>query len=125
MTREFFWKGISALTSERVQGLPLLEGEMDHKIPTCDAVMLRGGRFRDLGKFIGHALLHMGIGFVGLSTAVIEYLMADSVSPDTPLSISERDIADVMLRDILHQVTTQPQFDVLGAKQVTFPLMLS
>lgn len=86
-----------------MDGLPLLEGEADHKLPVCDSVLLRAGHFYSFGKFIGHSLLHTGIGFIGLSKAVADYLLTDSAM-EKPFTIINKDIADFSVRQILEHV---------------------
>ena len=96
---------MTELESGKICNLPLLEGEIDHKLPTCDGVLLRSGKFKELGRFICHSALQCGIGFIGLSWAVVEYLCAKEISCDTILSISIDDLPDIEIRDVVQAVS--------------------
>lgn len=89
---------MAELASGRICNLPLFEGEADHRLPTCDGVLLRSGKFKDIGKFICHSALHTGIGIMGMSWAVVEYLCAKEVCSDTILPIEISDIPDMEIR---------------------------
>ena len=70
------------------------EGADDCRVPSCDAILLRSGIFKTIGKFMSHSCLHTGIAFIGLSKSVGEYLTAEQITPETPISIIEEDIPD-------------------------------
>jgi len=70
ITKEYFWGGLQALKHERIDGRHLFEGEDNHMIPSADSKLLRSGIFLCVGKFIAHAIIHCGIGFIGISEAI-------------------------------------------------------
>ena len=87
-----------ALCNEKYDFKPLFEGEADHRLPSCDAMLLRSGVFKMVGRFMAHSALHTGIAFIGLSEAAAEYLITDPVDSDSPLPLSIDDIADAEIR---------------------------
>lgn len=84
---------------------PLFEGETDHKLPSCDAVLLRCGIFKAVGKFMAHSAVHTGIAFVGLSEAAAEYILTENVDSDTPLPLSLEDLPDSHIREAVGLVS--------------------
>jgi hypothetical protein len=105
LTREFFWKGLLALYQEKIDGKILFEGAADHKVPSTDSRLIRSGIYKTVGKFIGHAIIHCGIGFLGLSEAVVQYLTMTGVADcDSPFTVCIEDIPDIEIREGLHQV---------------------
>lgn len=53
---------------------------------------------------MAHCILHSGIGFIGLSQAIAEYLVADKPDGDSPFSLSIEDSPDVQIRNCLEKV---------------------
>jgi hypothetical protein len=104
LTKEYFWRGMTELDTGKICNLPLFEGEMDHRVPTCDGALLRSGKFKELGRFICHSALHSGIGFIGLSAAVVEYICAKEICSDTILPITVLDVPDFEKRWIIEKV---------------------
>ena len=93
-----------ALQNERIDGRPLFEGQIDHLLPVTDSKLLRSGVFGTVGKFIAHAIIHCGIGAIGLSEAVSEYLTTEHMTSDTPITITIEDIPDMNMRATISQV---------------------
>jgi len=83
----------------------LFEGESDHRLPSCDARILRIGIFKVVCRFMGHVAIHSGIGFLGLSEGVAEYLLTDTVDSDTPVTLHVDDLPDFELRECLKLVS--------------------
>jgi hypothetical protein len=104
LQKEFFWNGMSCLISGTYEGLPIFEGEDDHKLPCCDSVLLRSGIFSAVGKFLCHSAIHNGVAALGISEAVAEYLTTSEVSYDTAFTISDADIPDFDTRNKLGMV---------------------
>lgn len=105
LSREFFWKGLVSLCNERLDSRSLFEGETDHKLPSCDAKLVRSGIFKTVGKFMAHSAMHSGIGFIGLSEAAAEYIMAENVDSDTPLPLCLADVPDSDIRGTIGLVS--------------------
>jgi len=94
-----------ALRQERVNGIPLFEGQQDHFLPSTDSRLLRTGVFKIVGKFMAHAAIHCGIGFIGLSLAACEYLTTHTTDSDTPFTLTVEDVPDDNMRACLTKVT--------------------
>ena len=99
LTREFFWNGLIALYNEKIDFKPLFEGETDHRLPSCDAKLLRSGIFKTVGKPMAHSAIHTGIAFLGFSEAAAEYLLTDPVDGDVPLHLCVKDVPNVEVRE--------------------------
>lgn len=105
MTREFFWNGLLSLCNDRIDCKPLFDGEIDHRLPSSDAKLLRSGIFKAVGKFMAHSAIHAGMSFFGLSEAASEYILTDPVDSDTPLPLTINDISDMEIRASLDLVS--------------------
>ena len=107
MTKEFFWCGMQALYAGKYNGqLPYFEGSQDYKLPSADPILLRSGVFNLIGRFMLHSAIHMGLAFVGMSNAIVEYLMLDTVGPDTPINITINDLPDHEVRIAVQAVSS-------------------
>lgn len=99
LTKEFFSIGISALQSGRIGNHPLFEGQLDHLLPTCDPFLLNSGYFKVLGKFMAHAAVHVGVGFIGLSRSVVSFLFQKDGNEEEPIiECSIDDISDLEIK---------------------------
>jgi len=101
LSREYFYKAMTCIITDNYNNVPLFEGEVDHKIPSPDIILLRDGIFDIIGQFIGYACLHTGLGFIGLSSAVVSYLTAEEIDHTTSFPISLQDIPDFDVRQLL------------------------
>ncbi len=74
--------------SSVIHKVALFVGASDHRVPTCDAYLLRSGIYEAVGKFMSHSALHTGVAFPGLSKSVDEYLCTEVVTSVTPFTIT-------------------------------------
>lgn len=73
-------------------------------VPVCDVSLIRSGVLKQVGMFIVHGIIHCGLGFVGLSPAVVEYLTTVESTGDAPFTITVKDVADSDIRDAINLV---------------------
>lgn len=103
LTREYFLLGIAELKNFKLQGThSLLEGTSDYLLPTCDSMLKASGYYRLLGKFMAHAAVHVGVAFIGLSSAAIKYIFGNEDMEG--LTLSTLDIPDYDSREIMVKV---------------------
>lgn len=79
---------------------------MGNLIPMQDATLTRLGLFRAVGRFMAHSGLHTGRSFVGLSPAVVEYILLKDMSRIRQIPLSTEDVSDPLISDICKQVLT-------------------
>lgn len=78
------------------------EGEPDHLIPSMSEELLENNMFTIAGRMIGHAFVHNGPSFPGLSPAIIHVLFGGS--PETA-PVTLRDCPDLDVREIVEKVS--------------------
>ncbi len=88
---------------EGINGFQLFEGAADHLIPVHSEEYTASTYFEYAGKLIAHSVLHAGFGFVGLSRAIVEYLVTDDTE-SCPTSLSVEDILDLDIRESVKRV---------------------
>ena len=102
--REFF----SLLMGMVQNGFPLeesqvtlvFEGQADHKVPIPNALLCSSGFFISVGRMMAHSFLHAGPAVYGLSPAVVDYWISDSID-----AITIEDVPDFELRQALVEVS--------------------
>lgn len=102
--REFF----SLLMGMVQNGFPLeesqvtlvFEGQADHKVPIPNALLCSSGFFISVERMMAHSFLHAGPAVYGLSPAVVDYWISDSID-----AITIEDVPDFELRQALVEVS--------------------
>ena len=61
------------------EGIVVLEGESDHKLPIANTMLRKTGMYETFGKMIGHSILHGGPGVFGRSPAVVHYWTVENI----------------------------------------------
>ena len=102
LTREFCHIVMSGL-KEGSGGLVLFEGEDDHLLPVHCAEYVASEYFVYVGKMIAHSILHSGKGLVGLSRAMLEFLVTNDIERSM-LKLTVSDVPDLDIRASLEKV---------------------
>ena len=103
VTREFFHLLMKRLQVPVTGAINLFEGTFGHLVPMHDYDALSGGLFIIVGKMMLHSILNKCGGMMGLSPAVVHYLI--SGNRDSCVGhITVEDLPDPVLQDQLTQV---------------------
>ena len=103
VTRVFFQLLMKRLQEPVSGAINLFEGTFGHLVPIHDYDALSGGLFILAGKMMLHSILNNCAGVMGMSSAVIHYLI--SGNRDTCVEyITVKDLPDPVLQDQLTQV---------------------
>ena len=103
-TRECFYLAMSCLVSGDPD-MHLFEGEEDHLVPIHCIESYDSFLFYYTGLMICHSVLHDGYPLVGLSEAVVAYIMTGSID-EAVQYLSFQDIPDLEVREVLEKVST-------------------
>ena len=82
----------------------LFEGQPGHLSPLYDVDCLDSGFFFFVGQVLAQSFPHGGYPFVGMSQAVVHYLITDDIDESIPL-LSVKDIPDPQVRVVLEKVS--------------------
>lgn len=100
-TKEFFYKGISALTKvDNIFNVQLFGGKMGNLLPLCGVDPVSDGWYIIAGKLVAHSIFHEGPGFIGLSPAIVQYICTGSISKAKEL-VNIEDLCDLELKDLI------------------------
>jgi len=104
LSKEYFYTGLTAMITDTYDGLPLFEGQGNHKLPMNDISLLNGGIFYKVGQFIAHSAMHTSVGFIGMFQGIVTYLCSESDElSDTTLFLLE-DVCDIEIKELLCMV---------------------
>ena len=81
----------------------LFEGEAGHLLPIHSTDALESNLFYYIGRMIAPSFLHGGFPFVGMSKAVIAYIITSSVDEALPYLTIE-DVPDFTVRKLMQEV---------------------
>ena len=94
LTREFLTSAMAAVR-EGEDGLMLLEGEFPNLVPLHSTDLLASKVFFHVGQLIAYSIVHGGIPLVGLSPAVVVYVIHNDIDK----ACDAQDVADLSLRE--------------------------
>ena len=98
LTRELCHMVMASLRDGK-GGISLFEGKIGHLIPIHSQEYVASKYFVYTGRLIAHSIIHGGFGLVGLSKAIIEYLIEDDMqSCLTFLSVEDIPDLDMIYR---------------------------
>ena len=101
--REFFSLAVRALTTARIDGMCLFDGEDGYKLPSESRCLADSGIFVLVGKLIAHSVLHGSHGPVGLSPA-IQHVLVYADMDENPPPFDKRDLP-FELREMVEEVS--------------------
>jgi hypothetical protein len=105
VTREYFYKALSSITSEKYQGrYSIFEGQIGRLLPSLDSVLLRVGVFKAVGRLMAHSLIHCGVAGFGIAKPVYEYLCSKDVDSQFPFTVEVEDISSMEVRAAVEKV---------------------
>ena len=78
LTRELCHMIMASLRDGK-SGILLFEGKIDHLIPVHSQEYVASKYFVYAGKLIAHSVIHAGFGLVGLSRAIVQFLIEDDM----------------------------------------------
>lgn len=106
LTRELCHMIMATLRDGEARGIQLFEGAVDHLIPIHSEEYIASKYFEYAGKLIAHSVLHSGFGLVGLSRAIVQYLVTGDV--DSCLTaLCVEDISDLDVQESVKRVINQ------------------
>lgn len=117
-TREYFHLSMSHLATGDSQ-IHLFEGEKDHLMPIHCIESFDSMLFYYSGLMISHSFLHEGYPLIGMSQAVVAYIVTDSIDEAVPF-LTIKDIPDLEVRDILQQVSIKNYYVFIYYLQTGF-----
>ena len=79
------------------------EGVIDHLIPIHSEEYVASKYFEYAGKLIAYSVVHAGFGLVGLSKAIVHYLVEDDLQQCLTF-LSVEDIPDIERRNTVKEV---------------------
>jgi hypothetical protein len=105
VTREYFNKALSGILNDKYrERYSIFEGEEGHKVPCLDAVLLRSGVFKAVGKLMAHSLIHCGVAGFGIAQPIVEYLLSNDVDSQFHFTVSAEDIPSMEVRETIQIV---------------------
>ncbi|KAL9977187.1 hypothetical protein ACROYT_G014565 [Oculina patagonica] len=84
-------------------GLILFEGAPDHLLPIHKEEYLQSGYFVYVGKTIALSVVHGGVGFLGMSRALVQYLITGEMMAALP-ELTLMDVPDLTVQMCLKEV---------------------
>ena len=102
LTREFLTSAMAAVR-EGEDGLMLLEGEFPNLVPLHSTDLLASKVSFHVGQLIAYSIVHGGIPLVGLSPAVVVYVIHNDIDKACD-ALSIQDVADLSLRENIEKV---------------------
>ena len=100
--REYFHLLMSIL-ARGDHSLHLFEGEDGHLVPVHSMDNLESGLYYYAGLMIAHSVLHHGFPLIGMSPAVVEYIITGSIEYAMPM-LSIKDVPNLEIRNVIEKV---------------------